>query len=49
MRTLLALLLATVPLLAQSKPIYYLLWFDTEDYVDPASDDAALKEKAEQA
>ncbi len=42
MRFLLALLLA-LPLLAQTKPIYYLLWFDTEDYVDPASDDAALR------
>lgn len=42
MRFLLPLLLA-LPLLAQTKPIYYLLWFDTEDYVDPASDDAALR------
>ena len=42
MRFLLALLLA-LPLLAQTKPVYYLLWFDTEDYVDPASDDAALR------
>ncbi|MBY0507677.1 MAG: hypothetical protein K2X03_27430 [Bryobacteraceae bacterium] len=24
-------------------PIYYLLWFDTEDYITPASDDAALR------
>ena len=42
-RRFLALLLAALPLLAQTKPIYYLLWFDTEDYVDPASDDAALR------
>jgi len=42
MRFLLALFFA-LPLLAQTKPIYYLLWFDTEDYVDPASDDAALR------
>jgi hypothetical protein len=41
-RFLLALFL-TIPLLAQTRPIYYLLWFDTEDYVDPASDDAALR------
>ncbi len=41
-RLLLALFLS-LPLLAQSRPIYYLLWFDTEDYVDPASDDAALR------
>ncbi|MBL8173495.1 MAG: hypothetical protein JNK48_02425 [Bryobacterales bacterium] len=24
-------------------PVYYLLWFDTEDYVEPAADDAALR------
>src|SRR5215212_314239 len=24
-------------------PVHVLLWFDTEDYVDPASDDAALR------
>ena len=26
-----------------AKPIYVLLWFDTEDYILPASDDAALR------
>lgn len=25
------------------KPVYVLLWFDTEDYIDPAADDAALR------
>jgi hypothetical protein len=24
-------------------PVYVLLWFDTEDYIEPASDDAALR------
>lgn len=29
-------------LLAQP-PVYWLLWFDTEDYIEPSSDDAALR------
>lgn len=28
---------------AADKPVYVVLWFDTEDYVEPASDDAALR------
>jgi len=28
---------------ADAPPVYWLLWFDTEDYIDPASDDAALR------
>src|SRR5437764_5540939 len=24
-------------------PVYVVLWFDTEDYIDPAADDAALR------
>src|SRR5215471_1339682 len=24
-------------------PVYVVLWFDTEDYVEPAADDAALR------
>lgn len=24
-------------------PVYWLLWFDTEDYIEPSSDDAALR------
>jgi hypothetical protein len=39
--------LLSVPaaLLAQSSeaPVYVMLWFDTEDYIDPAADDAALR------
>ena len=39
---------AALPLLAQSRaaanpPVYLMLWFDTEDYIHPASDDAALR------
>src|SRR3954453_6481776 len=38
-----ALLAFAAPAAAQDKPkVYVLLWFDTEDYVLPASDDAAL-------
>ena len=45
MRTLLLSCLLTIAASAQSEPapIYYLLWFDTEDYIEPASDDAALR------
>src|SRR4051812_27829448 len=25
------------------KPVYVVLWFDTEDYIEPAADDAALR------
>ena len=37
------LILGSLTAFAQTRPVYYLLWFDTEDYVDPASDDAALR------
>ena len=42
-RLLLALILSSIAAYAQARPVYYLLWFDTEDYVDPASDDSALR------
>jgi hypothetical protein len=42
-RLLLLLILGVLAASAQNRPVYYLLWFDTEDYVDPASDDAALR------
>lgn len=29
--------------LSPAQTIYYTLWFDTEDYIDPRADDAALK------
>lgn len=28
---------------AAQPPVYHLLWFDTEDYIEPSSDDAALR------
>ena len=45
---LLATIIATLALwssaiLNAATPIHVLLWFDTEDYVDPGSDDAALR------
>ena len=39
---LLCLFLATACLQARP-PVYVVLWFDTEDYIEPASDDAALR------
>jgi len=41
-RLLAATLLATGSL-AAAGPVYVALWFDTEDYIEPASDDAALR------
>src|SRR5229473_5531967 len=38
--TLLSVL--SICLSAQS-PVYVVLWFDTEDYIEPAADDAALR------
>jgi hypothetical protein len=29
--------------LAAGSPVYVLLWFDTEDYIDPVADDATLR------
>src|ERR1700689_1198057 len=42
LRLILAILLTT-GVLAASGPVYVVLWFDTEDYIEPASDDAALR------
>jgi len=42
LRLLLALLLLTAALAAKG-PVYVVLWFDTEDYIEPAADDAALR------
>lgn len=39
---ILCFLLSASGALAQ-KPVYVLLWFDTEDYIEPAADDAALR------
>src|SRR5260370_26512826 len=29
--------------LSAQSPVYVVLWFDTEDYIEPAADDAALR------
>ena len=42
LRFLLALLLSAAALAARA-PVYVVLWFDTEDYIEPAADDAALR------
>ncbi len=42
LRLLLAIIL-TVAALAARGPVYVVLWFDTEDYIEPAADDAALR------
>src|ERR1700719_3353785 len=33
----------TAAALAARGPVYVVLWFDTEDYIEPAADDAALR------
>src|ERR1700682_6490003 len=42
LRILLAIFL-TATALAAKGPVYVVLWFDTEDYIEPAADDAALR------
>ena len=37
------LALSSHAILSAATPVHVLLWFDTEDYIDPASDDAALR------
>src|SRR6266699_3112890 len=41
-RLLLGILLLAATLGARG-PVYVVLWFDTEDYIEPAADDAALR------
>jgi hypothetical protein len=43
MRAALAALLLTAAGLRAAGPVYVVLWFDTEDYIEPAADDAALR------
>ncbi len=43
MRSFLLCYLMAATVMAADKPIYWLLWFDTEDYVEPSADDAALR------
>ncbi len=40
---LVALLLLITGLSQAAGPVYVVLWFDTEDYIEPTSDDAALR------
>ena len=42
-RFALFLMFLTVGVLRAAGPVYVVLWFDTEDYVEPAADDAALR------
>jgi hypothetical protein len=42
-RILLSLVLLFVSSLTAADPVYVVLWFDTEDYIEPAADDAALR------
>src|SRR5258708_37321115 len=43
MRCLVLTLLLCLTLTAAKPSVYVLLWFDTEDYIQPAADDAALR------
>jgi hypothetical protein len=43
LRLVATLVLTSTSVLTAAAPVHVLLWFDTEDYVDPASDDAALR------
>src|SRR5690348_9924813 len=42
LRLLLAVLMMAGALAARG-PVYVVLWFDTEDYIEPGADDAALR------
>jgi hypothetical protein len=42
-RILLGGLLLLTSLVHAAGPVYVVLWFDTEDYIEPAADDAALR------
>lgn len=43
MRMLICCLFLWVCTLSAAGPVYVVLWFDTEDYIDPGADDAALR------
>src|SRR5437588_12641611 len=42
-RALIGCLLLMACSLRAAAPVYVVLWFDTEDYIEPAADDAALR------
>ena len=41
-RIALLLMILAAAVLRAAGPVYVVLWFDTEDYIEPAADDAAL-------
>src|ERR1700683_5782388 len=43
MRRLFLALFITAASMAANGPVYVVLWFDTEDYIELAADDAALR------
>ena len=43
LRTFILGLLLLASCLSAKPPLYVVLWFDTEDYLEPAADDAALR------
>src|SRR5215471_6815420 len=43
LRSLILILLLTACSLFAAGPVYVVLWFDTEDYIEPSADDAALR------
>jgi hypothetical protein len=43
LRILICALLVLIPCVRAASPVYVVLWFDTEDYIEPSSDDAALR------
>jgi hypothetical protein len=43
LRTLICCLFLTICPVFAAGPVYVTLWFDTEDYIEPASDEAALR------
>ena len=43
LRTILLVLFLSVAKLQAQAPVYVTLWFDTEDYLEPEADDAALR------
>ncbi len=43
MRALICGLFLTACSILSATPVYVVLWFDTEDYIEPAADDAALR------
>src|ERR1700733_6043266 len=43
MRTAVLIFLLSCVALHAAAPVYVVLWFDTEDYIEPAADDAAMR------